>query len=249
MAKMNMNNLNNFIGTGGTHKGNLRSQNEDSYMINNRMGLFAVADGVGGNGSGKIASKFAIDEFNRLMVNTDLSHTALDTKQGIKLIEQINSALNLHKIKISYSDSLATTFTSLIINTDQDGLLLHAGDSRLYGLDHSGTLVALTSEHTLASELNRQGHKEIDATASDALLNCIGHTRPELHESVIVPLQNYQAFLLCSDGLNKMVKHEQVERIVSKYSQQPEMCVKLLIEAALAAGGYDNITTIIICRK
>ena len=238
-----------FGGWGATDIGKQRSQNEDSYLIDDSQGLFAVADGVGGDGSGKIASTFVLNEFQRQMDATISSHKTLDHESGLELLNEINSGLLSKQAHDQISRQLACTFSALIIQDHEQALILHVGDSRIYGLDTANVLSALTDEHTLASELKRQGLDSSDSSASDALINCMGRMRPEWHEVKPVQLHKYQSFLICSDGLNKMVDHQHLEQIMIKNWQHPQVCVKNLINAALQAGGSDNITAIILSRR
>ncbi|MCF6237843.1 MAG: protein phosphatase 2C domain-containing protein [Candidatus Marinimicrobia bacterium] len=238
-----------FGGWGASDIGKQRNYNEDSYLIDDSQGLFAVADGVGGDGSGKIASAFVLNEFQRQMAVRTARHKTLDHESGLELLNMINSGLLAKQAVDHTSKPLASTFSAFIIQKHLQGLILHVGDSRIYGLDAANVLTALTGEHTLAAELKRQGLDSMDSSAADALINCMGHMRPEWHEVYPVQLHKYQTFLICSDGLSKMVDHQQLEQIVVNSWQQPDICVKTLINAALQAGGIDNITAIIIYRK
>jgi len=237
-----------FIGFGATDLGNQRERNEDAFLVDNDQGWFAVADGVGGSAGGDIASKLAISEFQQRMEELDGGTTGLNEATAQRVLRGVNNAIVDYGLTHLSTPNLATTFTAFIVRNDTSGYLIHAGDSRLYGYHDSMGLMALTEEHTLATELRRQGQEFIDPEDENVLVNCLGNLSISWSEYRAVDLENYDALLICSDGLNKMVPHQRMERIMRGNWHDPRTCVTRLIDMSLQLGGFDNVTAIVIKR-
>lgn len=235
-----------FIGFGATDMGNQRERNEDAFLVENDRGWYAVADGVGGSAGGQIASKLAINEFKQRM---DEEGNGLNNESGQRVLRGINNAIVDYGLTHLSTPNLATTFTGFIIQNEAQGYLLHAGDSRLYGFHEERGLMPLTQEHTLANEKRKQGQDFVDIDSENVLVNCMGNLSMYWAEYRQIDLSNYNAFLLCSDGLNKMVPHTRLEQIVQGNWREPKACVTRLIDMALQLGGFDNVTAIVVKRQ
>jgi len=226
-----------------------RTFNEDTFLVDNSRGLFAVADGVGGDDSGRIASQLVISRFKEYGAALFQNDIRLMLASGQDLLFDLDHQLKQETVSRKLSHSLATTFTGLSIQDDGTGLLLHAGDSRLYGLDSTGALSPLTGEHTLAQELIRQGQVQVDEHAEDALVNCLGQARPDWHEIRQIKAGDYQVLLLCSDGLSKIIPHTELQIIIQQNWTSPQNCLELLINTALQEGSTDNITAVLVIQR
>lgn len=232
---------------GATDVGLHRDHNEDAFLADSR-GWFVVADGVGGSAGGAIASKLAISEFKARLEELSKSGARPDDQTAPIIIRGINNAIVDYGLTHRSTPNLATTLTALVILDSNQGYLLHAGDSRLYGFHDVHGLTPLTEEHTLATEKRRQGQEVINVEAENTLVNCMGNLNMSWSEYRSIDLDNYHAFLLCSDGLNKMVSHDRLEQIMRGNWRDPKSCVGRLIEMALNLGGYDNVTAIVVKR-
>lgn len=235
-----------FFGFGATDIGNQRERNEDAFLVDNENAWFAVADGVGGSAGGQIASKLAINEFKLRM---DEAGNGLDDESGQRVLRGINNAIVDYGLTHLATPNLATTFTGLVLQNDEQGYLLHAGDSRLYGFQEERDLMPLTQEHTLANERRKQGQDFVDVDSENVLVNCMGNLSMYWSEYRRIDLANYTAFLICTDGLNKMVPQPRLEQIMRGNWRDPKICVTRLIDMALQLGGFDNVTAIVIKRQ
>jgi len=235
-----------FFGFGATDIGNQRERNEDAFLVENEAGWFAVADGVGGSAGGHIACKLAIEEFKQRMTDEG---NGLTDESGQRVLRGINNAIVDYGLTHLSTPNLATTFTAFVIQNDHQGYLLHAGDSRLYGFHEERGLMPLTQEHTLANEKRKQGQDFVDVESENVLVNCMGNFSMTWTEYRQIDLANYDAFLICTDGLNKMVPQPRLEQIMRGSWREPKACVTRLIDMALQLGGFDNVTAIVIKRQ
>jgi len=221
--------------------GLLRDENEDSGYAGPR--LLAIADGMGGQAAGEVASSTIIDAITSL--DADLGTTALlDTIE--QSVGAANSRLRTMIENDPKLDGMGTTLTALYWTGARMGLV-HIGDSRAYML-RDGELTQITHDHTFVQSLLDEGritaeqaehhpHRSLIIRALD------GRSRVELDLSVreVRPGDRY---LVCSDGLSSVVSHETIERTLSETGPL-DQAVETLIDLALRAGGPDNITCIL----
>ncbi|MGH8835752.1 MAG: PP2C family protein-serine/threonine phosphatase [Actinomycetes bacterium] len=219
--------------------GLLRDENEDSGYAGPR--LLAIADGMGGQAAGEVASSTVIDAITPLDAELD-SSALLDTLE--QAVSVANNRLREMIEKDPKLDGMGTTLTALYWTGARLGLV-HIGDSRAYLL-RDGELTQLTHDHTFVQSLLDEGritaeqaehhpHRSLIIRALD------GRGKVELDLSVreVRPGDRY---LVCSDGLSSVVSHETIERTLCDGSV--EYAVETLVDLALRAGGPDNITCI-----
>jgi len=246
-----------LITYGATDPGQKRANNEDSYLLDDRLCLYAVADGVGGMEGGEVASRIAVETLKQAMPELlgDRDRTppaGTPSGEGAELTA-LRSAVSLahQNIRAAVGSSprlagMGTTLTALLLAKDL-AYLAHIGDSRAYLL-RSGELSQITNDHSIVAEYVRAGL----LTAGEARTSSYRHviTRalgiaenavPDLAE---VPAQKNDMFLLCSDGLTEMVDDGVIRTILSRSS--PRDAVKALIDAANSRGGVDNITAVVV---
>ncbi len=230
--------------------GKYREQNEDFYWSENN--LFIVADGMGGHNAGEIASKVAVESFTNFFFLKISKNSKLD-ETIIK--EVLNESLK-HANKIVYDLSIkkqeyagmGTTLTACFIN-DNKANIIHVGDSRLY-IKHLKNFKLLTADHTIVGEMYRDGLITYDEMFNHPLRNYLNNvvgmdltinadyiTYPNLIEGDVL--------ILCSDGLNSMLKDKEIEAVINKY-KKPQKITENLIQKANRKGGFDNITVITI---
>ncbi len=237
---------------GLTDIGKHRDKNEDFYFCDHD--LFIVADGMGGHKAGEIASRTAVETF------VDSFRKSLKTIKGPAKLSpaKINNILSssikaankeVHSKSIAHSRyyGMGTTFTGCYIN-NETAYLAHIGDSRLYA-KRGSVLKLLTSDHTIVGELYRRGEISYEDTFNhpqrNFLTNVIGTAEDIEPDLLSYELISGDLLILCSDGLNSMLKDNQILRIVSK-SSGIETIANNLIKNALSRGGSDNITIIAI---
>ncbi len=224
----------------GTHVGNLRDNNEDSYVCDQDKELWIVADGMGGLGLGEVAS--AISSYT----------IASEVKRG----QGVNQAIEIaHKRIKEYAEAEANGTnmgTTMVLLLSHGSLynIFWVGDSRAYLLD-AGRLTQLTTDHSLVQSLIEQGEITEEEAVSDPRKNVVTRALgvQEMEtvraDSISEKWQPEQKILLCSDGLSDCVRPEKIEEILNRDETDQEK-VELLIQAALDGGGNDNITIILV---
>ncbi|MFO7821835.1 MAG: protein phosphatase 2C domain-containing protein [Lentisphaeria bacterium] len=234
----------------GTHIGRVRRLNEDSYATVKLPGahevLAAVADGVGGEQAGEVASWFAITYLLRERHKYALG--AVDNPKTARnmLVDGLhaaNTALDQINSKLGGANFAMGTTVAAAVFVPGAVVIAHAGDSRCYRL-RNGTLAQITSDHTWAQNLVEIGElKNSDVTGhpwEHTLSNCLGilpqvELAVETHE-----LRCGDRFLLCTDGVTQMLPEEEISRLLSKASH-PGRAVRDMTRASLRHGGIDNI--------
>jgi serine/threonine protein phosphatase PrpC len=235
-----------------------RQTNQDSHLAARDTGLFAVADGMGGQAGGETASSLAItilrDFIKRSLDVDDTWPTAFDPALS-RNQNRLRSALALANKKIkSLADSdpklqgMGTTAVCALIEGDT-ATIAHIGDSRAY-LFRGGKLELLTADHSWVGEQVAQGVISEDQARQHPLRNVVTRalgTSSELSADFAdIPLQAGDLLLLCSDGLNSMVPDEVIGKIIETRTGDLKACAKALIAEANKGGGQDNITIILV---
>ena len=236
---------------GMTDQGRVRANNEDSGWVDQAKGLVVVADGIGGHRSGEKASTLAVssirEHFDRLSASQSTGEVTAgrfsdETRRLAFCVKLANQAIFEAARQNPDDKGMGTTCTAAIIRNGRLGLA-HVGDSRCY-LVRRGVMTQLTEDHSLATHQARQGVPlpEATAAASQNILTRALGTEAE----VTVDIDEHPLFpggrlMLCSDGLDKEVKEDDLLRTVLS-TDDPEDLVRRLIDQANAAGGHDNIT-------
>jgi len=241
-----------------TDIGKIRKQNEDFFYA--RDNLFIVADGMGGHNAGEVASRIAVEVFTE---NFDRS-----LKDKIKKTSPIKKdnltspdikELLLESIRITNKEvfdesvsklgyyGMGTTFTGCFIHK-QNAYIIHVGDSRLY-VKRGSEFKLLTSDHTIVGEFYRRGEISYDDTFDHPQRNYLTRVLG-VAEDIDPDFSSYEILrediiLMCSDGLNSMLKDEVISSIIGKYKNAQDIA-KNLIKGAIKKGGLDNITVIVI---
>lgn len=223
----------------GTHVGLRRTRNEDTYYADATLGLFLVADGMGGHQHGEVASALARD------------NVVESVQRGKSLAEAVQDAagkLLLHAQR--YDDALPMGTTLAAIRySDQDYEVVWIGDSRVY--QWKGVLTQISHDHSLVQRLVETGTiSEAQAKRHprrNVLTQALGITSlDQLHISMatgrVLP---GMSFLVCSDGLTEEVSDGQIAKILGRSDLAPQECVDHLLLTALDNGGKDNITAIL----
>ncbi len=221
-----------------------RKNNEDLFFVDEKMGLFIVADGMGGHAAGEVASQIAVETICQSLQTTDQNSPQEQLKQAI---ENANQAVEQAARGNNKWQGMGTTLTILLLK-QQQGYLAHVGDSRIYHL-HNSQFEQLSDDHSLVGEQLRQGiltpEQAKISSMGNILLQAIGMT-PQLNIcQKNIALTVGDRFLLCSDGLTDMVSDQKIEKILKQSVPLTPLC-ETLIEQAIVAGGKDNITAVIL---
>lgn len=225
----------------GSHKGMIREGNEDSGYAGPR--LLAIADGMGGQAAGEVASSEVISTLVQL--DDDIPGSDILTSLG-SAVQRANEQLRVMVEEDPQLEGMGTTLTALLWTGQRLGLV-HVGDSRAYLL-RDGVLTQITQDHTWVQRLVDEGRiTEEEATTHPQralLMRALGsgdHVEPDLSIREVRPGDRY---LICSDGLSGVVSHQTLEDALASY-QGPQETVQELIQLALRGGGPDNITCIV----
>lgn len=222
-----------------TEIGNVREHNEDSLTV--LPPLFAVADGMGGHEAGEVASEITINTLN------DLAPQSADAEALARAVV----AANLNVIKAPNQgvgrEGMGTTLTAAILEKERL-VIAQVGDSRAYLL-HNGSLQQLTRDHSLMADMIEAGQlTEAEARVHpnrSVITRAIGsdpHMQPDLYE---LNVETGDRLLLCSDGICGMIEDHEIASIM-RQAPSAQSCADQLVEAALAAGGFDNATAVVV---
>ncbi|TGZ00390.1 Stp1/IreP family PP2C-type Ser/Thr phosphatase, partial [Streptomyces rhizosphaericola] len=225
----------------GSHKGMIREGNEDSGYAGPR--LLAIADGMGGQAAGEVASSEVISTLVQL--DDDVPGSDILTSLATA-VQRANDQLRVMVEEDPQLEGMGTTLTALLWTGQRLGLV-HVGDSRAYLL-RDGVLTQITQDHTWVQRLVDEGRiTEEEATTHpqrSLLMRALGsgdHVEPDLS---IREVRAGDRYLICSDGLSGVVSHQTMEETLASY-QGPQETIQELIQLALRGGGPDNITCIV----
>jgi len=242
-----------------TDVGKVRAVNEDNFTVEESLGLFMVADGLGGQNAGEVASKMAVetikshlnDEKNPL-VGEYKEEFSQDTNRMLSGIRLTNSAIYEAGQRNSEQRGMGTTISSVFINGDVMSLV-HVGDSRIYRI-RKERLERLTMDHSVVEEQLIQGLITKEEAAESKYKNVI--TRALGAEETIEVdadeevLLDRDKILLCTDGLTDMVDDEEILRMILRNGDDPQRAGEELVDVANSKGGLDNISVILLyCEK
>lgn len=227
--------------------GRKRDHNEDSYLVRGDVGLFAVADGMGGHQGGERASRLALET---LVTALHPPPGRPDRKAVLASLRTATQAAGAAIFEAAQADptlqGMGTTLTSLFFHRGR-AYLAHVGDSRAY-LFRDGQVQQLSDDHSWVSEQVRAGAMTEDEAKESRfrhiITRSVGFEREVLVDGAAIVVQAGDCFLLCSDGLSNYVEGEELGRILTSrfYREVPQ----LLVELANDRGGDDNITVVLI---
>jgi protein phosphatase len=243
-----------------TDPGLRRSSNEDSFCTRADLGLFIVADGMGGHVAGEVASRIAVETIQTFISETAGAdrHRTWPFPYEPAISEEANrlkAAFRLanRQIASAMADStdlrgMATTASAVLASSTR-ACVAHVGDSRVYAL-RSGSLVQLTNDHSWVEEQVRAGTLTPSAARQHPWRNVVtralaGGDDPEVDVVDLTPNIG-DRFLLCSDGLFAVVQNEQIAGVLSDGAASLQQMCDRLVAAANAGGGPDNITTLVL---
>lgn len=250
-----------IVSGGATDVGMVRTNNEDCYKIVPSLQLYVLADGMGGEAHGEVASALAVE--------TVVKH-CLEGKENPSspLLGEPKAGLSAKGCRLASAVHLANqkVFASAEEHTEQRGMgatltaawiddatlsVAHVGDSRLYLL-RTGVLQQLTSDHSLVAEQVRRGiltaNEAEVSTMQNVLLRALG-TQPQVEvDAEQVGLFPQDVLLLCSDGLTRMLTEPEIAGALQS-EPDPQKAAEKLVKLANESGGVDNVTAIVVALK
>jgi len=205
--------------------GHVRQRNEDSVLVEPGSGLFAVLDGMGGHPAGDVASAMAVDRLREALDGADVSDPATAVADALR---QAHEAVLAEADANPSRHGMGTTAVVALV-VGSEAWVGHVGDSRAYLLQAGGALSPVTADHGAGGYLTQA-------------LGLDRGVRPDVFQ---VALADDDRLLLCTDGLTNMVEDREIESIL-RAAEDPQRACDALTQAALDAGGVDNITTVVI---
>lgn len=230
-----------------TDVGLRRRRNEDSYLILKEHALFMVADGMGGYAGGDVASQLAVEAVGAAYEADHHLTSAVDAVRPPHAMQLVSAIESAHRAVVAHAHAhpdlkgMGTTIVGARFHQKKQRVYIaYVGDSRCYRL-RDGVLKQLTTDHTLAA-------RGVPAPMGNSIRRAVGvGKRVKVDMLVDVP-QPEDIYLLCSDGLNKMVSDEAIcSTMVSALSEHRDIheLAQKLVEEANAAGGKDNVTALV----
>lgn len=223
---------------GRSHVGQVRGRNEDTLMVEPSQGIIVVADGMGGAPGGDLASSLAVQEVARGLHAGDAMEVAL-TRANQKVLGTAEAQPALA--------GMGTTLTALKISLEDERFILgHIGDSRAYLLSNDG-FSQISRDHTMVRDMVEAGKIPASAEREHPLghiltrvLGTEARVDVDLFEGEI---KEGYCFLLCSDGLVKVMEDSEIEAWTRRTHREPlEALVDLMVEEGNERGAPDNIT-------
>lgn len=223
-----------------------RPQNEDSYLEMTQIGIFAVADGVGGAEAGEVASQMAVEILGEAFANRQPNS---DAEMVMRLaLEQANAAIHQMSNDLTQLAKMATTVVALHIEGNV-ATIGHVGDSRIYRINANGELFRETEDHSMVADEIRAGRMTEEQAENHPGKNIINRALGA-ESSVDVELKTIMVdpgttFLLCSDGITRHIGDVELSTLIAVHEQPAAIC-KHLKELCFQRGAEDNLTAVVV---
>lgn len=260
-----------------TNVGCVRTNNEDNFVVSadlnagewllprdchtvftlgNKGAMLVVADGMGGLEAGEIASRIAVDTMKEFFSADKITDEIVKDASTIRkyMYEAVVAADNAIKRKSREEKSVKSMGTTLVAAWLFDGYanIIWCGDSRGYLFNPVSGLAQVTKDHSYVQELVDSGRLlpeyAFDHPDSNIITRSLGNPQKAANPDFVrLPLQEGEVILLCTDGLNSMLRDEEIEAVMQETLNEIDTCTKALIQGALDLGGHDNVT-VVLCQ-
>ena len=228
---------------GRTDTGRLRRVNEDAYLNLDNIGLWIVADGMGGHAKGDVASRLIVDSFEGVAKPQSADAFAELVRDRLSLA---NERMRHQLPGLQPGEIMGSTVVAFLVYK-REWRCLWAGDSRAY-LMREGRLTQITRDHSVAQDMVERGEIRQEQAAyhpyANRITRAIGTQNELLLDEYRSHLRDGDTVLLCSDGLNKEVDDEEVEEILTQYDCDDAS--RELVDLTLERGARDNVTVAVI---
>lgn len=260
-----------------THVGCVRTNNEDNFLVSTDLStgkwilpqdnqhlfpleqkgaMLIVADGMGGLDAGEVASKIAVDTVKEFFMPERITDETVQDESHIRayLCEAIVEAdrrIKTQSREVYNGKSIGTT---IVVAWLLDGYanIAWCGDSRAYRFDAVSGLQQVTKDHSYVQELIDSGRLlpeyAFDHPDNNIITRSLGNPQKKAEPDFVrIVLHEDETLLFCTDGLNAMLRDEEIESLMQKTASRTDTCLKALLNQTLEAGGYDNVT-ILLCQ-
>lgn len=224
-----------------TDIGKTRYENEDRFLCDEVLGLFGVADGIGGLPGGGEAAEHTVDELLRIF------RSGADTADLVTITQNVSESVQSLGQKLNPPYGIGTTLTYGVFAAGQLRLA-HVGDSRAYVLQ-KGDFLRLTTDHNIENEARvlraRGEHVVVSPENRNALTRCIG--QPGVPE---VDVQDFMVtkgdrYFFTTDGICRMISDQELSDLLIG-PEGPDEKLKVIMELSLKRGGHDNLTAVLV---
>jgi PPM family protein phosphatase len=237
-----------------TDVGKKRKQNEDAYLADDALGLYVVADGMGGHAAGEVASAQAVQSIrealapSRPILERFAANPSVEARESMaSLMETAIQKACADVFDLSQADSdrggMGTTVVAMLV-AGKNAVIGHVGDSRVY-LYRKGRAHQLTEDHTIVQEQLKRGliSRADVATAENrnVITRAVGIQSSVPVDTLVTDILPGDFYLLCSDGLHGYLHEDELPAL---FGQERDKLVDLLVDLALQRGGRDNITAV-----
>jgi serine/threonine protein phosphatase PrpC len=244
-----------------THPGLVRDNNEDCILTDDSLGIYLLADGIGGHNAGEVASALAV-ETAYAVLRSNIAHTEVDGYYEL-MVHAIHTSHWEIISKALTSSSLMKMGTTLVVVVlrENKAYIVSAGDSRCYLfqselhpspeplIEREGNKFSrLTDDHTVGNQLLASGIAigQIPKRQFHTLTQSVGCGNPPNPDFNIVEIKQGDVLLICSDGLTDMLTDAEIEAILANGDAGLDALAANLIDAANANGGRDNISVVLV---
>ena len=247
-----------MISAHATHPGLVRQNNEDYIRTDDRLGIYILADGIGGHNAGEVASALAGETVYSIL-RSNMPHTSADDYAEL-VVHALNAAHWEVHGKARSDVSCARMGTTLVVAIVRDSrvFIANVGDSRCYlfrslldveqEAENGNRLSRLTSDHTVGDALLASGVpvEQIPRQQFHTLTRSVGCGNPPVPDFTMVDLTDSDLLLICSDGLTDMLTDAEIEGILAQAGAGLDSVTDALVDAANVNGGKDNISVILL---
>ncbi len=221
--------------------GRVRKLNEDSVLDRGEEGLWVVADGMGGHSAGDLASQLIVNSLSRLEPDADLAEFVDQVEDAVLGVNE-----RLFEVANAHNQTSGSTIV-LLLARGRHAVTMWAGDSRLYRL-RDDQLIRMTTDHTqielyiekgLLDRSEAEGHP-----SGNMVTRAVGVTDHLLLEMDLFELADGDRYLLCSDGLDKHLKDDEIAEIMR--GDDTESIARALVDLTLERGAVDNVSVCVV---
>lgn len=252
----------NFTAAGLSDVGLQREHNEDSFCILSKHRLFVVADGMGGHRAGDIASRMAVAEMKAFFDAPSLdaagphswseegAELTPDQSRLVSAVKLANQRIFQASIRNRSVQGMGTTIVGALFNRGERKIhIAHVGDSRAYRV-RAGTITQLTRDHSLLNDyllvMPNLTDAQKERLPSNVITRALGMQDAVAVDLSVEHVEPGDVYVLCSDGLNAMLKDDRILEIVRASDGEIEWAARALVGEANQNGGEDNITVVLV---
>lgn len=242
MTQKIMNEKSNFS-YGLSHRGKVRSHNEDAFLDLHSEGFWLVADGAGGHEKGEVASQLIVKELSAFKRHEDLQSSI---KWIVSRLRWVNERLIEMRSELASGGLIGSTVCALLFHDDHC-VCIWSGDSRIYNY-HQSQLSLLTQDHNRMEEFFQAGFSELELAnypVAGQLTKAIGASTPLSIDVQLYELNSESSFLLCSDGLTGEIGDSEIAITMSE-DNEPERVAHRLLKSVLNGKARDNVTILVV---